>query len=129
MFPGCTACSLPTGEGNHYRLPKGAIVIGRGEQIPVQVVDDHVSTKHLQIRFDASDECYRALDMKSKNGTRVNNRSITGDITLADGDVIRIGDSTITFYDRDFSDRTDAFAHHKQAGQRDRQTYTFGDQE
>ena len=118
----------PTGEENHYRLPKRPIVIGRGEQMPVQVLDDHVSTKHLQIRFDPSDECYHALDMKSKNGTMVNNRSITGDIKLTDGDVIRIGDSTITFYDRDFSDRTDAFEHHKQVGQRDRRTMTFGDQ-
>lgn len=118
----------PTGEENHYPLPKRPIVIGRGEQVPVQVLDDHVSTKHLQIRFDPSDGCYHALDMKSKNGTMVNNRSITGDITLADGDMIRIGDSTITFYEGEFADKTDAFKHHKQAGQRDRQTFTFGDQ-
>ncbi len=117
----------PTGDENHYRLTKGPIVIGRGENVPVQILDDHVSTKHLQIRFDRSDESYHALDMKSKNGTKINNRKISDDVKLIDGDVIRVGDSTITFYDRDFTDKTNAFEHHKKAGERSRGTMTFGE--
>ena len=115
----------PTGDENHYRLPQRPIVIGRGEQIPVQIVDDHVSTKHLQIRYDSSDQSFHALDMKSKNGTKLNSRSLTEDVELVDGDVIRIGDSTITFYDRDFVDRTNAFEHHKKAGERYRGTEMY----
>ncbi len=112
----------PTGKESHYKLGKGPTVIGRGENVPIQVIDDHVSTKHLQIRFDPSDESYRALDMKSKNGTKINSRRLTGDVKLLDGDVIGIGDSTITFYDRDFVDRSNAFEHHKKAGERHRGT-------
>ncbi len=115
----------PSGNESHYRLGKGPVVIGRGENVPVQIIDDHVSSKHLQIRFDPSDESYRALDMKSKNGTKINSRTLTEDIKLMDGDVIRIGDSTITFYDRDFVDRSNAFEHHKKAGERYRGTLSY----
>ena len=86
--------------------------------------DGWVSVKHAQIRFDESEGSYHALDMKSKNGTRINSRAIDGDTRLEDGDVIRIGESTITFYDRDFSDKQDAFQHHKKAGERRRSTAT-----
>ena len=82
-------------------------------------------TNDLQIRFDPSGESYRALDMKSKNGTKLNSRSLTEDVELVDGDVIRIGDTTITFYDRDFIDRSNAFEHHKKAGERYRGTESY----
>ena len=117
--------TTPSGEESHYRLGKGPIVIGRGENVPIQIVDDHVSTKHVQIRFDSSGESYRVLDMKSKNGTKINSRRLTEDVELVDGDVIRIGESTITFYDRDFVDRSNAFEHHKKAGERYRGTEMY----
>lgn len=113
-----------TGHEKYYGLGKRTLVIGRGEQVDVQIVDDQISVKHVQIRFDESEGSYHALDMKSKNGTRINSRAIDSDIRLEDGDVIRIGESTITFYDRDFSDKQDAFQHHKKAGERRRSTAT-----
>ncbi len=114
-----------TGHEKYYALGKRTLVIGRGEQVDVQIVDELISVKHLQIRFEEPERSYHALDMKSKNGTRINHRSIDGDTVLEDGDVIRIGASSITFYDRDFSDKQDAFQHHKQAGQRGRSTVTL----
>ncbi len=118
----------PSGREDHYRLGKGPVVIGRGENIPIQVIDDHVSTRHLQIRLDRSDESYHVLDMQSKNGTTINTRTLTGDVKLVDGDILRLGDSSITFYERDFTDRTDAFQHHKKAGERGRGTVSRDDQ-
>src|SRR5262249_30256572 len=99
--------------------------VGRAEQYPVQVKDDLVSQRHLQIRFDQVELAYFALDMKSKNGTKIKGRRIEGDVRLEDGDRIEIGASTIVFYDRDFTDRTDAFAHHKQAGLRGLPTQSY----
>ncbi len=113
-----------TGHEKYYALGKRTLVIGRGEQVDVQIVDDLISVKHVQIRFDESEGSYHALDMRSKNGTRINSRAIDGDTMLEDGDVIRIGESTITFYDRDFTDKQDAFQHNKKAGERRRSTAT-----
>ena len=112
------------GHEKYYALGKRTLVIGRGEQVDVQIVDELISVKHLQIRLEGPGRSYHALDMKSKNGTRINSRAIDGDTRLEDGDVIRIGESTITFYDRDFSDKQDAFQHHKKAGERGRSTAT-----
>ena len=113
-----------TGHEKYYALGKRTLVIGRGEQVDVQIVDELISVKHLQIRFEEPERSYHALDMKSKNGTRINHRQIDGDTVLEDGDVIRIGASSITFYDRDFSDKQDAFQHHKKAGEHGRSTAT-----
>ena len=113
-------------DGNelYYPLGKATVVIGRAEQVKVQVVDDLVSTKHLHIRFVASESAYYAMDLKSKNGTRINGLRITADLRLADGDLIEIGASSITFHDREFPDKADAFKFHKKPGERDRTTRT-----
>ena len=113
-----------TGNEKYYALGKRTLVIGRGEQVDVQILDDLISVKHVQIRFDESEKSYHALDMKSKNGTRINSRVFVGDTRLVDGDVIRIGESAITFYYHDFSDKEDAFQHHKKAGERGHSTVT-----
>ncbi len=110
------------GTKNQYQLPRGTVVIGRGEQLPIQILDQAVSEKHLQIRFDGSDSTYHALDMKSKNGTRINGRKVSGDVTLVHGDVIEIGQARIRFYEQDEPDGTNAFKHRKQPGERDKET-------
>ena len=110
------------GEDKYFPLGKATVVVGRGEQVKVQILDDHVSEKHMQIRCEGAASAYFALDMKSKNGTRVNGRNITADLKLEDGDLIEIGQSSITFHDREFPDKTDAFKHHKQPGERGRST-------
>jgi pSer/pThr/pTyr-binding forkhead associated (FHA) protein len=115
----------PNEEEKYFQLGRRTIVVGRAEQYPVQVKDELVSQRHMQIRFDQADQAYFALDMHSKNGTKVKGRRIDGDVRLEDGDVIEIGHSTIVFYARDFVDRSDAFRHHKQAGLRGQPTETW----
>ncbi len=112
------------GEEKYYPLGKATVVIGRGEQIKVQVIDDLVSTKHLNIRFVASEGAYYAMDLKSKNGTRINGVRVINDLRLEDGDFIEIGASSITFHNREFPDKADAFKLHKKPGERDRTTRT-----
>ena len=43
-------------------------------------------------------------------------------VRSASGDLIEIGDSSILFEEHDLPDRTNAFHHHKQPGERDRST-------
>ena len=71
--------------GDYYPLAKRTMVIGRDEALPIQVKDDRVSRKHLQIRYEEADgaDRYVLLDMSSANGTFVNGRQITRDVRAA----------------------------------------------
>ena len=74
------AVATADGQVKYYELGKATVVVGRGEQLKVQILDEQVSVKHLQIRFDAADGTYHALDMKSTNGTVINGQPCTGDV-------------------------------------------------
>lgn len=118
-------------EGDYYPLGTRTIVVGRQEGCPVQVVDDRVSRKHIQIRFEpdpgapAEGESagrYHLLDMKSQNGTYVNGRKLESEVVLQDEDEIEIGASRIVFTTTAFPDRASAFDHFRRRGERGRPT-------
>ena len=109
-------------EGDYYPLGHRTNVVGRDEAVPIQILDNMVSRKHLQIRFDAQTKRYFALDMKSRNGVYVNNRRIEDQTPLKDGDVILVGMTSLLFTDKDFQDRESALQHYKKAGERMRMT-------
>ena len=109
-------------EGNWWPLGTRTTVIGRGENLLVQILDDLVSRKHLQIRYEPNTNQYIATDMNSSNGVYVNNRRITTDTVLHDGDSIGIGRSVLMFTDKDFDDRDSALSHFKKVGERMRPT-------
>ena len=109
-------------QGDYYPLGHRTIVVGRDEGCPIQIVDERVSHKHVQIRFDQADDRYHALDMKSGNGTLVNDRRISEAVSLADGDVIAIGVSELMFMAVDFPDRETAFEHYRKRGERTKST-------
>ena len=109
-------------EGDHYPLGRRMLVIGRGENCPIQITDSQVSRKHLQIRHDADKDAYFALDMKSQNGVLVNGRKIDSETELQDGDTIEIGDSKLSFSVQDFPDRESAFDHYRKRGERSKAT-------
>lgn len=107
-------------EGRHYPLGGATVVIGRGENCPIQITDDLVSRKHLQIRKQG--DHYVALDMKSSNGTLINARDIESECQLEDEDEIQIGNSKLIFSTRDFPDRESAFNYYKERGHRSKPT-------
>ncbi|MFN0134255.1 MAG: FHA domain-containing protein [Phycisphaerales bacterium] len=109
-------------EGDYYPLGKRTMVIGRQEGCPIQVVDDRVSRRHVQIRYDEHDGSYHLLDMKSANGTFLNGRKVETDIALRDNDEIEIGGAKLIFSNTDFPDRSSALAHFKKQGERSRPT-------
>ena len=109
-------------QGDYYPLGRRTIVVGRDEGCPIQIVDERVSRKHVQIRFDQADGRYHALDMKSGNGTVVNDCRISEAVSLADGDVIAIGVSELMFMAVDFPDRETAFEHYRKRGERTKST-------
>lgn len=109
-------------EGLYYPLGKRATVLGRDEGCAVQVLDDRVSRKHIQIRFEESKAAYIVLDMKSANGMYINGRKIEGECSLVDNDEIQIGNSKITFMTAEFPDKMSAMNAYKQRGQKMRPT-------
>lgn len=108
--------------GDYYPLARRPVVIGRDEACPIQIVDDQVSRKHVQIRVDEASGRYIATDMKSANGLFINGRQISGECELMDGDTLDIGKSKLAFFDQVFPDRESAWNHYHTRGQRGRST-------
>jgi pSer/pThr/pTyr-binding forkhead associated (FHA) protein len=89
----------------------------------IQILDDSVSRKHLQISYNKDRNEYHALDMSSKHGVLINGNKISSETHLRDGDKIMIGTTTLWFTVNDFSDRDSALSHYKKVGERSRPTY------
>ena len=109
-------------KGDYYPLGIRTNVIGRDEAVPIQILDEHISRKHMQIRFDSDKNKYSVLDMKSKHGVFINGNKIASETALADGDQIGIGQTTLLFTLKDFEDRESALSHFKKVGERIRPT-------
>jgi pSer/pThr/pTyr-binding forkhead associated (FHA) protein len=115
---------ITSGEKKGQYLPLGrrTNVIGRAEALPMQILDDLVSRKHLRIRYDEATNGHYAEDMDSKHGVFINNRKISERTALKEGDQIRLGETTLLFTKKDFDDRESALEHYKKAGERQRPT-------
>lgn len=113
-------------EGSYFPLGKRTTVIGRQETCAIQIVDDRVSRKHVQIHFEEKAGEFRVLDMNSGNGTTVNGNKISSETPLRDFDSIRIGDTTLCFISADFPDQQSALNHFKQHGHRLKTTVENG---
>jgi pSer/pThr/pTyr-binding forkhead associated (FHA) protein len=109
-------------KGDYYSLGHRTNVIGRAESLLIQILDEHVSRKHLQIRFDAEKQQYYALDMKSRHGVFINGQRIREEVLLVDDDRILVGETMLLFTDKDFPDRESALSHFKKVGERMRPT-------
>jgi pSer/pThr/pTyr-binding forkhead associated (FHA) protein len=113
------------GKDDYYPLGRRTTVIGRNESLMIQILDDRVSRKHLQIFYDSNKDAYYALDMSSRHGVYINGNKIIGETRLADGDEITIGTTNLWFTVNDFPDRENALSHYKKVGERSRQTYSI----
>ncbi|MGE3107470.1 MAG: FHA domain-containing protein [Phycisphaerales bacterium] len=111
-----------TQEGLFLPLGKKSTVIGRDEAVPLQLEDERVSRKHCQVRHEPKDDGYYLLDMKSSNGTYLNNRRMVSEARLNDGDEIQLGDTKILFTTEVPTDKANALAVMKKAGERRRST-------
>ncbi len=115
---------ITSGEQKGEFLPLGRriSVIGRAESLPMQILDDMVSRKHLRIWYDENTNEHSAEDMNSKHGVLINNIKITKLTTLREGDQIRIGQTTLLYTEKDFDDSESALSHFKKVGERQRPT-------
>ena len=111
-----------TRKGDYYPVGQRTNVIGRDEALLIQILDEHVSRKHMQIHFDKNKQQHYAFDMKSKHGVFVNGVKINDETALKDGDQILIGQTTLLFSEKDFDNSESAMSHFKKYGERMRPT-------
>ena len=76
-------------QGKEVRIPMPKCIIGRGEGSHIKAQSDAVSRQHCVIETSGNEVMVR--DLKSRNGTVVNDERIAGDTSLLSGDILRIG--------------------------------------
>ncbi|MDQ3432938.1 MAG: DUF3662 and FHA domain-containing protein [Actinomycetota bacterium] len=85
---------LDDGSNRNYALKQGGNVVGRGQDADFRLPDTGVSRRHLEITWDG--QSATLADLGSTNGTTVNGTPVQT-WQLADGDVVRIGHSSLVF--------------------------------
>jgi hypothetical protein len=81
--------------GRRFDLRPGSNVIGRGTESDLQLLDQGISRRHLDIQYDGN--FATAYDLGSTNGSTVNGHEISSQL-LRHGDVIRVGHTRIVFH-------------------------------
>jgi two-component system, cell cycle response regulator len=92
----CLVHIYPTGlaMGTRHLLERETIVLGRGDDCDITVLDNSVSRRHA--RFELDIDGYLVTDLDSTNGTFVNDVPAKG-TPLADGDYLRVGNILYRF--------------------------------
>ena len=93
--PAAAAMLIVDQTNRRYDLRTGSNVIGRGTESDLQLLDQGISRRHLDIQFDGN--FATAYDLGSTNGTTVNGHEISSQL-LRHGDVIRVGHTRIVFH-------------------------------
>lgn len=86
---------LEAKDGSRFELTSEAMQAGRLATNPIFVDDINVSRTHCV--FEKIDGHWRIRDLASTNGTRVNGHKVTEQV-LADGDLVSLGTTMLTFY-------------------------------
>jgi hypothetical protein len=73
----------------------GGLSVGRSKECDVQIEDRYASGLHARI-FSREGRHF-VEDMKSTNGTLLNDATLKGEAELIDGDVVKIGDTEFRF--------------------------------
>ncbi|MCC7372117.1 MAG: FHA domain-containing protein [Chloroflexi bacterium] len=94
--PAAARLVLESGVGKvEYPLDAPVVTIGRSRSNDISLEDARVSRHHA--RVVRQDRGYAVEDLNSRNGTRVDDRSVRDSVPLAEGSVIKIGDAVFRF--------------------------------
>ena len=77
-----------------FELRHGSNIIGRGSDSDLQLLDQGVSRRHVDVQYDG--QRATVYDLGSTNGTTVNGHEI-GSHMLRHGDVVRVGHTRLVF--------------------------------
>jgi hypothetical protein len=82
------------GTNRRLDLRVGSNLIGRGSEADLQLLDQGISRRHIDIQFDGN--FATVYDLGSTNGTSVNGRWV-GSQLLRHGDVIKVGNTKLVY--------------------------------
>ena len=102
--------------GDYQPIETKPIIVGREDNCDFQIVDPTVSRRHLQIQLNESGQACLATNLSSSIGMLVNNRMITADVTLRDGDLIQLGETLLLYAVKEFSDVQSAVNYYRSTG-------------
>lgn len=85
--------------GQRYPLAESSIVIGRAPESQICIAEASVSRQHA--KFVQSDQTVEIEDLRSSNGTFVNDQRVEAKAVLKDGDMIRLGTIIFKFFAHD----------------------------
>lgn len=83
------------GEPFRFSIDKPVVSIGRSKRNDLVLADQWLSRNHAEIRLENG--AYYICDLQSRNGTMVNGVRISSHVPLQSGDVVTLGDQTLTF--------------------------------
>lgn len=78
-----------------YQLPEGEVIIGSDPSCLLHIDSLAVQPRHASVTSHGDKSILR--DLNSNDGTFVNGKKLTGDHTLKDDDVIRVGKHDLLF--------------------------------
>lgn len=96
--PSSARLILESGVGKvEYPLDAKVVTIGRSRSNDISLEDARVSRHHAKIVRQDHGQGYAIEDLNSRNGTRVDERSVREATPLVEGSVIKIGDAVFRF--------------------------------
>lgn len=90
------------GSRNRVVIDKPRVTIGRSRESDIFLPDQWLSRHHAEIRQDP--QGFALKDLGSKNGTQLNDAPLRQEQYLRHGDVITIGEHTLTFLEQSESE-------------------------
>src|SRR5438034_9286777 len=75
--------------GKEQSIPTPQCLIGRGDECHLRPQSEAISRKHCVIITSENEVIVR--DLKSRNGTFVNDEKVTDEAVLLNGDILRVG--------------------------------------
>jgi diguanylate cyclase (GGDEF)-like protein len=84
--------------GTRYPLTEGRLVLGRAPDCDVCLESPGISRQHAELQEQAGTVMLR--DLGSANGTHLNDQLVSQPQPLRDGDLLRLGQVVLRFYER-----------------------------
>jgi adenylate cyclase len=81
-----------------FLLPDGVTTVGRAEENDIALTGTAVSRRHAQ--FEVREGQLYIEDLGSRNGSKLNGQTLKGTATLRPGDVVSLGENTLTVRER-----------------------------